>query len=56
MRCGLMQESFKMKAKEYLKEHNGIILEALQDYKKWFDDERIQLIDRAIDDLNEVKQ
>jgi hypothetical protein len=47
-------------SKEYLNKYNGIILEALEDYKKWFegkgDSDREELIDQAIKDLNDAME
>ena len=49
---------------EGLHEHSGIILEALGDYKRWFDDieksesdiERIKQIDKAIEFVENIEQ
>ncbi len=40
------------------KQHEEIIMEALQDYRKWFDDEpcKLQEIDMAINSLNYNKE
>jgi hypothetical protein len=48
-------------SRNFIKEHEGIILEALNDYKKWFNDfpnksdnKKIDEIDRTIGDLQEA--
>jgi hypothetical protein len=50
-------------AKEKLSDYQGIILEALEDYKRWFDDievtdddkEKIKEIDKAIKFINNIE-
>lgn len=43
-----------MDSEQFINEHNGIVLTALIDYQRWFDEDEAQFeeIRKAIEDLN----
>lgn len=47
-----------MEAKQFLKTHSGVVEDALNDYKRWFDEEQenYEEVSQALSDLADVEE